>query len=146
MGHFRDDLDKHIAKEHFNMCLHDFKNLNIYECDKCDKKADIINFQKYACRRSELSVSHKMEQPWTEVSFSEFCNEFLRLKEILSRSKCSQNTVVQPSIIERQPIEQTDHIESTSYTIDDRTRSDCYTVLVVMLLLFLFICTILADY
>jgi len=103
-------------------------------------------FQKCACRRSKLPIVHMMKKPWTDVTFSEFCNEFLRLKETLSRSKGSKNTALQPCIIERQPIKQKSLIESTPYTNDDRTRSDCRTVLFVILLLFLFICIILADY
>jgi hypothetical protein len=148
MGNFRDDLDEHIAGEHLDMDVRLFKSLNTYECHKCDQKAHIIAkkpqsngcysfFQQCMCRRSELSILYRMTKSWTEVTFAEFCNEFVRLQEILSRSNgsefvrlketlsCSngsQSTAMQSSIIKRQPIEQTRHPESSSYINHDHTR------------------------
>ena len=93
-GNFRANLDRHIAEKHLNMLLWDFKNLNTYDCHQCGQRAYIIAkksqshthytfYQKCGCRKSELWMLDTMQKPWATVTFTEFCNEFLRLKENL---------------------------------------------------------------
>jgi hypothetical protein len=84
---FRGDLEEHIIQDHLSdITLELFKNLTIYYCNICKTTTKITCIKSthrsyYAIIRKcgcKPKNPHKFTQPWSQLTFLELCNEFLR--------------------------------------------------------------------
>ena len=86
---FHDDLEEHIAHDHLEMDVSEFRKLNISQCDQCNQKSTIIIhkpahksyrfIQEHVCSHVERQIVHIMEKPWPDVSLQEISDLFRQL-------------------------------------------------------------------
>jgi hypothetical protein len=87
---FRNDVIEHVAISHLHMPVTELKNLNTYQCEKCDNETK-LQFTRFGSRKQRkyyrivrgckcVGQEHIVGIPWQEVSFGRMCDELRKYK------------------------------------------------------------------